>query len=68
MGRARPVRPGDILVLVRRRTAFIQRLVRALKEKGVPVGGVDRLKLVEQIAGGEGFADVFLVEHSAAGV
>ena len=48
--RARPVRPGDILVLVRRRTAFIQRLVRALKEKGVPVGGVDRLKLVEQIA------------------
>ncbi|MFC7689762.1 UvrD-helicase domain-containing protein [Paeniroseomonas aquatica] len=48
--RARPVRPGDILVLVRRRTAFIQRLVRALKERDVPVGGVDRLKLVEQIA------------------
>jgi ATP-dependent helicase/nuclease subunit A len=48
--RGRLVRPGDILVLVRRRTAFQQRLVRALKERGVPVGGVDRLKLVEQIA------------------
>ncbi|MDB5372755.1 MAG: double-strand break repair helicase AddA, partial [Belnapia sp.] len=48
--RGRRIRPGDILVLVRRRTAFIQRLVRALKERDVPVGGVDRLKLVEQIA------------------
>jgi ATP-dependent helicase/nuclease subunit A len=48
--RGRAVRPGDILVLVRRRTAFIQRLVRALKERDVPVGGVDRLKLVDQIA------------------
>ena len=48
--RGRPVRPGDILVLVRRRTAFVQRLVRALKERDVPVGGVDRIKLVEQIA------------------
>jgi ATP-dependent helicase/nuclease subunit A len=47
---ARPIRPGDVLVLVRRRTAFVQRLVRALKERGVPVGGVDRLALVEQIA------------------
>ena len=47
---ARPVRPGDILVLVRRRTRFVQLLVRALKERQVPVGGVDRLHLVEQIA------------------
>ena len=47
---ARPIRPGDVLVLVRRRTSFVQRLVRALKERGVPVGGVDRLALVEQIA------------------
>lgn len=48
--RGRKVRPGDILVLVRRRTAFVQRLVRALKERRVPVGGVDRITLVEQIA------------------
>ncbi len=46
----RPIRPGDILVLVRRRTRFVQLLVRALKERRVPVGGVDRLHLVEQIA------------------
>ncbi len=46
----RRVRPGDILVLVRRRTRFVQLLVRALKERKVPVGGVDRLHLVEQIA------------------
>jgi ATP-dependent helicase/nuclease subunit A len=46
----RPIRPGDILVLVRRRTRFVQLLVRALKERQVPVGGVDRLHLVEQIA------------------
>jgi ATP-dependent helicase/nuclease subunit A len=47
---ARRIRPGDVLVLVRRRTAFVQRLVRALKERGVAVGGVDRLALVDQIA------------------
>lgn len=48
--RDRPMRAGDILVLVRRRTAFVRRLVRALKERRVPVGGVDRLALVDQIA------------------
>jgi ATP-dependent helicase/nuclease subunit A len=49
--RGRSMRPGDILVLVRRRTGgFVPRLVRALKERGVPVGGPDRIALVEQIA------------------
>ncbi|HYF07173.1 MAG TPA: 3'-5' exonuclease, partial [Acetobacteraceae bacterium] len=48
----RPVRPGDILVLLRARErgGFAASLVRALKERGVPVGGMDRLALVEQIA------------------
>ncbi|MFC3123624.1 double-strand break repair helicase AddA [Pseudoroseomonas globiformis] len=46
----RRIRPGDILVLLRRRTAFSGLLVRALKARGVPVGGLDRLRLVEQIA------------------
>ncbi|MBO1076624.1 double-strand break repair helicase AddA [Roseomonas marmotae] len=46
----RPIRPGDILVLLRRRTGFSDLLVAALKAKGVPVGGVDRMRLVEQIA------------------
>lgn len=49
--RGRPIRAGDILVLVRRRTGgFVPRLLRALKEKGVPVGGADRIRLAEQIA------------------
>ncbi|MCQ4160667.1 double-strand break repair helicase AddA [Roseomonas sp. GC11] len=46
----RPIRPGDILVLLRRRTGFSNLLVRALKARGVAVGGVDRMRLIEQIA------------------
>ncbi|EHL97336.1 double-strand break repair helicase AddA [Acetobacteraceae bacterium AT-5844] len=46
----RPIRPGDILVLLRRRTGFSALLVAELKRQGVPVGGVDRMRLVEQIA------------------
>src|SRR5699024_6889333 len=38
---ARAVRPGDILVLVRRRNAFVSELVRELKARNVPVAGVD---------------------------
>lgn len=49
--RGRPMRAGDILVLVRKRTSgFVPRLTRALKERGVPVGGADLLWLAEQIA------------------
>jgi ATP-dependent helicase/nuclease subunit A len=49
--RGRAMRPGDILVLVRKRTGgLVPRLLRALKEKGIPVGGADRIKLAEQIA------------------
>ncbi|MEQ8394746.1 double-strand break repair helicase AddA [Thalassobaculum sp.] len=46
----RPIRPGDIMVLVRRRGAFVAELVRALKAASVPVSGVDRLVLTEQMA------------------
>ncbi len=45
----RPVVPGDILILVRRRTTFVDTLMRALKEHNVPVAGVDRLWLLEGI-------------------
>jgi ATP-dependent helicase/nuclease subunit A len=48
--KGRPVRPEDILVLVRRRTSFVEELVRALKGRGIPVAGVDRMVLSEQIA------------------
>jgi ATP-dependent helicase/nuclease subunit A len=46
---AKPIRPGDILVLVRRRTAFVDALIRSLKEHNVPVAGIDRLWLLEGI-------------------
>ncbi|MBR0681217.1 double-strand break repair helicase AddA [Roseomonas eburnea] len=48
----RPVRPGDILVLVRTRArgGFVASLVRALKDLRIPVGGVDRMVLAEQVA------------------
>lgn len=43
---ARPINPGDILILVRRRTAFVDLMIRALKDQGIPVAGVDRLWLL----------------------
>ena len=46
----RPVRPGDILILVRRRTQFVEEMVRCLKNREVPVAGSDRMVLTEQIA------------------
>lgn len=46
----RPIRAGDILVLARRRTAFVDHLVRALKSQGVPVAGRDRMVLTEELA------------------
>ena len=48
--KGRPLAPGDILVLVRRRNQFARELVRALKLRGVPVAGLDRLVLTEQPA------------------
>ena len=47
---ARPIEAGDILVLVRRRNAFMDELVRRLKECAVPVAGIDRLVLSHHIA------------------
>ncbi len=49
--RGREMRPGDILVLVRKRTGpLVPRLLRVLKERNIPVGGADRLTLTGQIA------------------
>jgi ATP-dependent helicase/nuclease subunit A len=50
VARGRPIRPGDVMVLVRRRNAFVGELLRALKQRGVPVAGADRLILTEQLA------------------
>jgi len=48
--RGRRIVPGDVMVLVRRRTPFIGALVRTLKDKGVEVAGVDRMRLADQLA------------------
>ncbi|MEP4377820.1 MAG: double-strand break repair helicase AddA [Alphaproteobacteria bacterium] len=46
----RPIAAGDIMVLVRQRGDFVEALVRAFKARNVPVAGVDRMVLSEQIA------------------
>jgi ATP-dependent helicase/nuclease subunit A len=48
--RGRDVRAGDVMVLVRRRGPFVTDLVRALKQANVPVAGVDRILLADQLA------------------
>ncbi len=44
-----PIRPGDVLVLVRKRGAFVEAVNRALKKRGVSVAGADRLDVVGHI-------------------
>jgi ATP-dependent helicase/nuclease subunit A len=46
----RYAQPGDILVLVRRRSSLMRRIVGALHRRGVHVAGVDRLLLSEPYA------------------
>ena len=48
--RGRPIRAGDIMVLVRRRGPFVEDLIRALKSRSIAVAGADRMILTEQIA------------------
>ena len=44
------IRPGDVMILVRRRNALVEDLIRALKKRAIPVAGADRMILTEQIA------------------
>lgn len=46
----RPLRYKDFMVLVQRRNSFVEELVRACKNIGVMVAGVDKISLLEQIA------------------
>ncbi|PIC02188.1 double-strand break repair helicase AddA [Caulobacter sp. X] len=50
LGRHRAAHAGDILVLVRRRKVLFEEIIRALKRRGVPVAGADRLSLSSHIA------------------
>ncbi len=48
--RGRTIRPGDVLVLVRRRGALSTGVIKGLKSRGTPVSGADRLSLAKEIA------------------
>lgn len=50
LSRGRPIEPGDILILVRKREPFTRPMIRELKARGVPVAGSDRMRLTEELA------------------
>jgi ATP-dependent helicase/nuclease subunit A len=45
----KPVGYGDFLILVRKRDALFEEIIRALKQAGAPVAGADRLTLSDHI-------------------
>ena len=47
---ARPVRAGDVLVLVTKRDRLAAGIIRELKKRGVPVAGADRMVLTDELA------------------
>jgi ATP-dependent helicase/nuclease subunit A len=49
-GTLRPLRPGDVLILVQRRNETFHEIIRALKVAGLPVAGADRLTLTEELS------------------
>ncbi len=50
-GEKRPCRPGDFLILVGRRVGgLFDAVLQALKRKGIPVAGADRIQLLDSLA------------------
>jgi len=45
----KPVGAGDILILLRKRGAFFEQLLKSLQQNGISVAGADRMKLEDQI-------------------
>lgn len=45
----RPIRAGDIMILVRKRHPFAAPIIAALKQRGIPVAGADRMVITEQL-------------------
>lgn len=48
--RMRPVRPGDFLILVRRRSDLFAEIIRACKDRKLAIAGADRLKVGAELA------------------
>lgn len=46
----RPLTPGDVLILVRKRSTVFAEVIRALKAAGLPVAGADRLRVGAELA------------------
>lgn len=46
----RPIRAGDIMILVRSRSALFQEIIRSCKDIGLPMAGADRLKVQKEMA------------------
>ena len=46
----RPIEPGDILVLLRKRQPMAATLQAALKRESIPVSGADRVALLDELA------------------
>jgi ATP-dependent helicase/nuclease subunit A len=46
----RPIRPDDVLALVRTRGAMFRELIKAFKRTGLPVAGADRMVLRDELA------------------
>ncbi|MEM7650715.1 MAG: double-strand break repair helicase AddA [Pseudomonadota bacterium] len=46
----RPVRAGDIMILVRTRSALVNQIARELKNLNIPVSGLDRMFLNDELA------------------
>ena len=47
--RGRRIRPGDIMIVVRSRRTLVDHLVSALKAHDIPVAGIDRMVLSDQL-------------------
>ncbi len=45
-----PVQPGDILILVQRRSSLFHEIIRACKTRGLPIAGADRLRVGGELA------------------
>jgi len=49
-GSVRRVVPGDILILVQRRSALFDQIITACKSRGLPLAGADRMRLGAELA------------------
>ena len=46
----RAIEPKDIMILIRKRGSFMEKMIKMLKLHDIPVAGVDRIQLNEQLA------------------